>query len=104
MSTISAHIAALVTAGTLVMMMQNYPNPAKENTTFKYRVAADAKISLQISDINGKIVDKPIRNKNYDTGTYEYKYDVTKLTNGTYLATMDLGSQTMQTIKFSVFK
>lgn len=87
-----------------VMMVQNYPNPAKESTTFKYRLAADAKISLQIVDINGKVIDRPIKNRNQEIGTYEFNYDVAKLPNGTYFATIDIGSQSMQTIKFSVFK
>lgn len=85
-------------------MMMNFPNPAVDKTTFKYRLGVDTNISIKIYDLNGNLVATPIMNEMKKAGTYELEVDVKKLRKGTYYVKMDSNSKTIQTLKLVVNK
>jgi hypothetical protein len=85
-------------------MMMNFPNPALNITTFKYRVAQDATITLKIYDQNGNLVATPIKNEMKKAGTYEVEVDVKQFRQGTYYVNLDSNSKTIQTLKLVVDK
>ena len=86
-----------------LLMSQNYPNPAKTQTTFKYRVTADnTTLSIKIYNEIGDVIDTPINSKTMSAGTYELNYNVKQLKNGVYFAIMENKGQTVQSIRFTV--
>ncbi len=86
-----------------IMMSQNYPNPAKTQTTFKYRVSKDnTTLSIKIYDQEGSVLDVPVQNKTMAAGTYELNYAVAKLKSGNYYAVVENNDQTVQSIRFTV--
>lgn len=85
-------------------MMTNYPNPAIEATTFKYRLAQDGEISLKIYDQNGELVATPVNKEFKKAGTYELEVGVKRLKRGTYYVTLDSDSKTIQSLKLVVAK
>ncbi|MEO8148507.1 MAG: DUF4331 family protein [Bacteroidia bacterium] len=87
-----------------VILSQNYPNPAVESTTFKYRVAAPSSITINILNETGDVIATPVSNQNKMSGTYEVNYDVRKLSNGVYFAQIKNNDVTVQVLKFTVAK
>lgn len=87
-----------------ILMSQNSPNPAKTQTTFKYRMVDPATISIKIYDQNGSVIDTPVNSKTMPIGTHEFTYNVSKLESGIYYAIMQNNGQTVQSIRFSVIK
>jgi hypothetical protein len=85
-------------------MMTNFPNPAVEKTTFKYRLAKDGEISLKIYDENGNLMAAPVKNEFKKAGTYELEVGVKRLKRGTYYVTLDSDSKTIQSLKLVVAK
>ncbi len=85
------------------IIMQNYPNPATDRTTFKIRLADKARVTLRLFDVNGKLVSTPL-NENKPEGTYEVKVDLNNYPSGTYFATVSYNDETVQSLKFIVNK
>ena len=83
-------------------MMVNYPNPAVDKTTFKYRVGQDSNVTLRIYDQNGNLVATPILNEFKKAGTYELDVNVTRFKKGTYYVNLDNNSKTIQSLKLLV--
>jgi hypothetical protein len=83
-------------------MMVNYPNPAVDKTTFKYRVGQDSNVTLRIYDQNGNLVATPILNEFKKAGTYELDVNVKQLRKGTYYVNLDNNAKTIQSLKLLV--
>jgi len=54
-------------------LFQNYPNPFNPETNIKYYLEADSKVSLEIIDLNGKIVKEGYRGYKL-SGYHTYKW------------------------------
>jgi hypothetical protein len=81
--------------------LQARPNPFSDYTTLTYGIPTDGQVTIQISDLLGRIVSIPVDEfKNH--GTYSYKLDVAPLQPGVYTATITLQSNSgdmVRTIK-----
>jgi hypothetical protein len=88
----------------LIMEVENYPNPASDNTTFRYKAPEGAPVTLKIYDTTGRLVATPISNEMQEPGVHEVSFDVRQLENGVYYATMQSGDRLVQTLKFVVSK
>ena len=84
------------------MNMMNYPNPVKDNTTFKYRLTEDALVNISIFDLTGKKVATIVSSQLKQAGTYEVVWNADNVSNGTYIASLSSGQRIIQTIKISV--
>jgi hypothetical protein len=84
-------------------LMQNFPNPFRGQTTFKYHVTETSPVSISIFDLAGKKVGTAI-NETKQPGTYEVTYNADNLASGIYIATLSSGYRTVQSIKISVVK
>ncbi|MDX2174629.1 MAG: DUF4331 family protein [Bacteroidota bacterium] len=84
-------------------MVQNYPNPFKGTTTFKYHLSENSPVTISIYDLAGKKVGV-INEGNKPAGTYEVNYHAENLSAGIYIATLSSGYRTVQSIKISVVK
>jgi hypothetical protein len=87
----------------IAVLNQNYPNPVSVSTTFKYRVATDARIELSIYDLNGRLIDN-IVNKNQVANEYEVQWQPQQIPMGIYLATLKANGRITQTVKVNVVK
>ena len=83
-------------------LLQNYPNPAQQNTTFTYRLAETAPVTLTIYDVTGKLVMILVNNEIKPAGTYQVKWDVENMNSGYYIATLSSNRTNVQSVKVSV--
>ena len=60
-----------------------YPNPAKNETTFSYRLANDEHVILRIYSSTGKML-KEIINKKQNKGEYKLNVDLSEFKQGNY--------------------
>ncbi len=72
---------------------QNYPNPFNPATTIRFSIVKAANITLTIYDINGRLINEPIRSKYFDSGVYKIRFDASGLASGTYFYTISNGVQ-----------
>jgi hypothetical protein len=85
-------------------LVQNYPNPFKSSTTFKYRVAETSPVTISVYDLTGKKVATVINNETKNEGVYEANFSADHLSSGIYIATLSAGYKTVQSIKIQVIK
>ena len=60
-----------------------YPNPFTDFVTFEYMISEDSHVSLNLFDIQGKLIDVII-DENQLSGKHSIEYSNTKLTTGVY--------------------
>jgi hypothetical protein len=82
----------------------SFPNPAIDRTTFKYRIASDAKVTLKVFDKNGTLVATPVNNVLKSAGVYEVNLPLGKFRNGTYYVTLDNDGVVLQNLKLMIEK
>lgn len=70
----------------------NFPNPFNPRTTITYQVANTAKVSIQVYDVIGRLVQTLV-NEQQLAGTYKVNFDASRLASGVYLIKMDSGAQ-----------
>jgi hypothetical protein len=71
---------------------QNYPNPFRTSTTFKYVVPKTSFVSIEVYDVLGRLVDR-LENSHKAPGTYELVWQPDHLKQGTYFCRMKAGDQ-----------
>ena len=82
------------------VLMQNFPNPVSNSTTFRFRVQEKAPVSLSIRDINGREIKSVLSNRSFNAGTHEQSFDASDLAPGIYFATLQINGTDVQTIRF----
>lgn len=80
-----------------VATLANYPNPVKDETTFRYSVPSRGNVKLEIVDLLGNVV-KTLVNE-VQEGTKQFTYDVTdavgnRLLSGTYIYKLTIDGET----------
>ena len=81
---------------------QNKPNPFNPTTTINYQIPQSGFVSLKIYDILGKEIATLV-NEEKSTGSYEVKFDGSKLPTGIYFCTIKVGNF-IQTKKMMLLK
>ncbi len=82
-------------------MVQNYPNPFTESTTFKYHVAQNANVNLTVYDMNGKRIATIIDGKK-SSGTYEVVWKPENVKPGTYIASLSANGKRVQGLRIMI--
>jgi len=77
--------------------MAAYPNPFTNQLSFRYNVATQGIVTIQVTDINGREVST-INEGNKPAGEFIAKWNG-NVAAGTYFATMYVGSTKTQTVK-----
>ena len=85
-----------------IEIMQNYPNPFNPSTLIQISSSGDEQTSLQIFDINGKLVDT-LMDRNFISGINTYQWNASSHPSGVYLVRMKSGEFT-QTQKVLLVK
>lgn len=70
-----------------VLVAQNMPNPARENTVISYTLVNNTDVTLTITDAMGKVV-KTITRNNQSKGTHVFNVNTSDLANGIYQYTV----------------
>jgi hypothetical protein len=84
-------------------MVQNYPNPFKDQTTFKFRTTQDGLVDISIYDLTGRKVAN-VMNQQKSTGTYEVNFNASALSTGVYIATLSGTAGIVQSMRINVVK
>jgi len=74
---------------------QNYPNPFNPATEIKFGITESANVDLRIYDALGKEVAVLINNEFMNAGSYNVKFDASKLASGNYIYRMTAGANTV---------
>lgn len=65
-------------------LMQNYPNPFNPSTKINFYIASDTRVSLNIYDVTGKLVNTLINNKLLKADYYTCDFNASTLASGIY--------------------
>jgi len=74
---------------------QNFPNPFNPSTTIRFGITEPSNVDLRIYDIIGREVAVLINNQYMGAGSYNLKFDASKLASGNYIYQMKTGSYTV---------
>ena len=85
------------------VLVQNYPNPSSPTTSIKYYLPGKAKITLEVLDTNGRIVETLI-DEVQGKGEHTINYDGSGLSSGTYFYRLRTSTGFTQTKKMLLIK
>ena len=85
-----------IAASKVFVLNQNYPNPFNPTTTINYQLPMNGRVSLKVYDLLGREVAVLV-NEMKEAGSYEEKFDASKLASGIYF--IQLNSNGQQNIK-----
>ena len=68
-------------------LAQNYPNPFNPSTNIRFSITEKQYVEIEVFDITGRSAGK-LLNKELNAGTYEMKWDASRLTSGVYFYRM----------------
>jgi hypothetical protein len=85
-------------------LLQNYPNPVVDVTTFRYYIAANSRVRLEVRDLSGKLVEVIINDQPMQDGTYEQRWNANGLAAGVYIAALYNNGSLVQSVKVNVAK
>ncbi|MCX8057325.1 MAG: M20/M25/M40 family metallo-hydrolase [Ignavibacteria bacterium] len=72
------------------VLSQNYPNPFNPKTTINFKLPEDAKVTLKVYDIHGRIVETLI-DENKNAGNHSINFDGSKYSSGIYFYELSAG-------------
>jgi hypothetical protein len=81
---------------------QNYPNPFNPSTTISYQLPQESLVTLKVYDVLGNEMVTLI-NEEKPAGSYEAKFDASKLSSGVYVYRLQAGNF-IQTKKMMLVK
>jgi alkaline phosphatase D len=70
----------------------NYPNPCSDHTLIHYVIAKEAHVTIQVIDINGNEVLRPLNAFFHAPGPYAARIDISSLPSGTYYYRLLIGT------------
>lgn len=79
-------------------IMSAYPNPFKNEVTFKYKMTQKGTVRIQVLDISGRLV-KVIDEHLKMPGDYTTRWNTSDLSNGNYFAQISVNDQKLNTVK-----
>lgn len=93
-------VSSVVNPATADLSFRMFPNPASAELTMGFDVKDESNISIDILDLNGKVV-KSVINDTFVAGTNYLTQDVRDLSTGLYLARVKSGNAT-SVYKFNI--
>ncbi len=78
--------------------MVAFPNPFKTTVSFKYKLAAQGNVTIQVTDITGRVV-KVIAVGNKQSGEHTAQLNADALAKGNYIAQLVVNDKKMNTAK-----
>lgn len=84
-------------------LAQNYPNPFNPSTNISYDVARPAHVQLAVYDLSGRFI-RMLVDGTQDAGLHSVMFRADGLPSGTYMYTMSVNGDVVQTKKMSLVK
>lgn len=72
-------------------LSQNYPNPFNPETTIKFGIPKESKVTLKVYDVLGKEI-ATIVDRELDPGYYKYNWNGSKFASGVYFYRLEAGT------------
>ena len=72
---------------------QNYPNPFNEGTVIPFAIPLEAKVSLTIYDIRGRMVKELVKNNHFGPGNHKFDWLATGRSSGVYIYRLKIDDQ-----------
>lgn len=69
---------------------QNYPNPFNPNTIIEFKISKTSQISLEVYDVNGRLVSHIYSNTNAEAGIYKAEFNGGNLSSGVYFVRLNI--------------
>ncbi len=85
-------------------LSQNYPNPFNPSTKIQFSVPKQAEISINLSDITGRIISSIVQPKQFAAGVYEADFDGSNLATGLYFYSLYADGLIIDTKKMILVK
>lgn len=79
-----------------------YPNPFSVQSTFEFKADKSGQATLNIYDVNGKLVKEVFSSYLTEGETYQIKVDGSKLTEGVYFSRLMLGNEAVDSQRFVI--
>lgn len=70
-----------------------FPNPFEQKTTISYYLPVDGKVSLWITDTQGKLIYRLINDQEHTAGKHEISWDAGTASSGIYLPVVESNRQ-----------
>ena len=87
---------------------QNYPNPLRNSTVIPIYLPETAITSIQIYDVEGKLVDLPLADQSLDAGLHNITWNASRFASGVYIyrviARGESGKTYTKTLRLTVIK
>lgn len=83
--------------------LRNFPNPFDQYTTIEFLLNKEALVSIEIYGIDGRFIDRPLKDELRAQGTHQINFDATQLTAGTYLCRVRTDND-LKVMKMTVVK
>ncbi|GGK68711.1 DUF4331 family protein [Rufibacter glacialis] len=94
----------MATPDVMLQKVDNYPNPARDVSTFRFKIGKASKVNMQIYNEAGVLVASPLKDEQMAAGVHEKVVNVKTLKNGLYFARIQTGKDSFYTVKFIVNK
>jgi hypothetical protein len=73
--------------------VQVFPNPFSSHVSFQIELQKTSQLSINIYDIQGKMIDVSVQNATIDEGIFTKEYDLSDLSKGIYFYTIRINDQ-----------
>lgn len=87
--------ATTVSSPSLSNGVSFYPNPFSRLTFIDYAVIHETGVTIQVFDVNGKLVKTVLNNDQQTPGNYHLGFDGSSLPDGSYFCNITIGAQTI---------
>ncbi|MCB0729072.1 MAG: T9SS type A sorting domain-containing protein, partial [Ignavibacteriae bacterium] len=84
-------------------LLQNYPNPFNSSTVINYEIKIPSEVSLKLYNIEGKEIQTLVK-EYHKSGSYEVKFDASKLSTGIYFYSLFADNILKSTKKLTFIK
>lgn len=75
-------------------MVEWYPNPFNASAKMSFKLVNDTRVTAQINDINGKLIQVLVNDEMYSAGKHDYNFDGENLHNGIYVLSLTIDGNT----------
>lgn len=79
----------------LELSLSIYPNPADNYTNISVELPVDNEVSIQIFDLNGRLVESLLYPQILSKGTYTFELNVSNLSKGLYVSRVSVGEKVL---------
>jgi len=83
--------------------LRNFPNPFDQYTTIEFLLNKEALVTIEVYGIDGKFIDRPLKNEQHTQGTHQFNFDASQLSPGTYLCRVRTDNE-LKVMKMTVMR